>query len=134
MTSENGTPASKPRVLVIDDDSLIADTLAMVLNTFGFDAVVSYSGDHAIELARLAPFSAIVSDVMMEPMNGVQAAVAIRALCPTCKVILMSGNERTAQVLSQAAHDGLHFEILAKPVHPTIILEALRTGTTVGEA
>lgn len=121
--------STKPRVLVIDDDPLVADTLAMVLKMSGYDAVVSYSGDHAIELARLSPFVAVVTDVMMEPMNGVQAAVAIRAICPECYVVLMSGNERTALLLASAARDGLHFEILAKPVHPTVILDALRTQT-----
>jgi CheY-like chemotaxis protein len=119
---------------VIDDDCLVADTLAMVLNASGYDAVVSYSGGQALELARLEPFSALLSDVMMEPMNGVQAAVAIRALCPGCKVVLMSGNERAAQVLAQAADDGLLFDILAKPVHPSVILDALRPPTQVAEA
>jgi CheY-like chemotaxis protein len=118
--------SAKPRVLVVDDDCLVADTLAMVLRTSGYDAVVSYSGDHAVELARLSPFTAVVTDVMMEPMNGVQAAVAIRALCPDCKILLMSGNERTAVLLAAAAKDGLHFNILAKPVHPTVILDLLR--------
>jgi DNA-binding NtrC family response regulator len=131
MTSESAPPVSKPRVLVIDDDFLIADTLAMVLRRFGFDAVVSYSGDHAVELARVSPFSAIISDVMMEPMNGIQAAVAIRALCPDCKILLMSGNERTAALMAQAARDGFHFDILAKPVHPTVILDALRPTSQV---
>ena len=124
----------RPRVLVIDDDYLVADTLVMVLQASGYDAVVSYSGDQAVELARAAPFSAVVSDVMMEPMNGVQAAMAIRAVCPDCKIVLMSGNERTALVLAEAAQEGLHFEILAKPVHPTVILDALRITPQVFDA
>jgi DNA-binding NtrC family response regulator len=127
MTPESLPPVPKPRVLVIDDDFLIADTLAMVLRVQGFEAVVSYSGEDAVELARLAPFSAVVSDVMMEPMNGIQVALAIRALCPECKIVLMSGNERTAHLMAEAARDGFHFNILAKPVHPTVILDALRT-------
>jgi DNA-binding NtrC family response regulator len=134
MNPETPPSLRKPRVLVIDDDCLIADTLAMVLRASGFDAVVSHSGEDAVELARLAPFSAVVSDVMMEPMNGVQAAVAIRAVCPSCKVLLMSGNERTATVLAQAARDGFHFDVLPKPVHPSVILDALRPAPQQAEA
>jgi len=133
--SESVPPASKPpasklRVLVIDDDPIIVDTLAMILKVNGFDAVVSYSGDHAVGLARVAPFSAVISDIMMAPMNGIQAAIAIRALCPDCKIVLTSGNERTAVLLAEAARDGFSFDILAKPVHPSIILEALRGSHT----
>ena len=48
--------STKARVLVIDDDRMVADTLAMVLNVSGFDAVAAYSGESALELARLTPF------------------------------------------------------------------------------
>jgi CheY-like chemotaxis protein len=120
------SPNSKPKVLVIDDDRLVADTLAMILNTNGFDAVATYSGPEAIEFARSETYDHLLTDVMMEPMNGIQAALAICALRPTCKVLLMSGNERTALLLKEAAGAGHDFEILAKPVHPTVILAHLR--------
>ena len=128
------TEGAKSRVLVVDDDRLVADTLAMVLKFSGYEVDTAYSGEDAIALALAAPYDMLVSDVMMEPMNGVQAAVAIRATCPTCRVVLMSGNERTSQVLAEAAHDGLHFRVLAKPVHPTVILDALRSPTQVVDA
>jgi CheY-like chemotaxis protein len=128
------TESAKSRVLVVDDDRLVADTLAMVLKFSGYEVDTAYSGEDAIALALAAPYDMLVSDVMMEPMNGVQAAVAIRATCPTCRVVLMSGNERTSQVLAEAAHDGLHFRVLAKPVHPTVILDALRSPTQVADA
>jgi hypothetical protein len=50
----------------------------------------------------------------------------MRAICPQCKVLLISGNQRTSQLLADAVRDGYEFEILAKPVHPTVILERLR--------
>jgi DNA-binding NtrC family response regulator len=64
--------------------------------------------------------------VMMEPMNGIQVSIAMRAISPECNVLLISGNERTSSVLAEAVRDGYHFEILAKPVHPTVILDLLR--------
>lgn len=119
----------KPKVLVIDDDRLVADTLAMILNLNGFDAVATYSGEDAVELARSGNYDNLLTDVMMEPMNGIEAALAICALRPTCKVLLMSGNERTAALLKEASGAGHEFEILAKPVHPTVILQHLRNST-----
>jgi DNA-binding response OmpR family regulator len=117
---------SKARVLVIDDDRTVADTLAMVLKFGGYDADVAYSGERGLELARQSAYDHLLTDVMMEPMNGIQVALAMRAISPACKVLLISGNQRTSQLLADAVLDGHEFEIIAKPVHPTVILERLR--------
>ena len=119
----------KPRVLVIDDDRLVADTLAMVLNVSGFDAVSAYSGEHGLELAQETVYDHLVTDVMMEPMNGIQAALAISHIQPACRVLLVSGNERTARLLQDAMDAGHEFDILAKPVHPTVVLSHLRAAS-----
>jgi len=113
---------------VIDDDAAVADTLAMVLNFSGFEATAAYSGESALELARKTFFDNVVSDVMMEPMNGIQAALAISQIHPACQVLLISGNERTAQVLQDAIDAGHEFTIFAKPVHPNTILDHLRAA------
>ena len=116
----------KARVLVIDDDSSVADTLAMVLNASGFDATAAYSGETALELARLMALDNVVADVMMEPMHGIQTALAISHIHPDCQVLLISGNERTSQLLQDAIDAGHAFTILAKPVYPTVIINYLR--------
>jgi PleD family two-component response regulator len=65
----------KPKVLMIDDDPLVADTLAMVLNASGFESTVAYSGEHAVALARETAFEHLVADVILGGMNGIEAAV-----------------------------------------------------------
>src|ERR1019366_121351 len=82
----------KPKVLIIDDDPIHADTLAMVLNISGFTATVAYSGEQGIELARAGAFDHLVTDVMMESMSGIEAAIAIRQVLPQCRILLISGN------------------------------------------
>lgn len=124
--------ARKLKVLVIDDDNSVADTLTMVLNFSGFDAIAAYSGEHGLDLARQSGYDHLVTDVMMEPMNGIQAAIAIKAICPDCAVLLISGNERTSKLLAEAVRSGHDFEILAKPVYPTVILDRLR-GVACGQ-
>jgi len=71
---------SPRRVLVIDDDKSVADTCAMVLNISGFEAVAVYSGEEALELARTREFEFLITDVVMHPMNGIEAAIEIRTL------------------------------------------------------
>ena len=114
---------NKARVFVVDDEQIIADTFAMILNQSGFDAVPLYNGPDAIALCRRKPCDVLLSDVMMNPMNGVETALAIRQICPTCKVLLFSGNPDTANLLNIAQADGYAFEVLAKPLHPMDVIK-----------
>jgi CheY-like chemotaxis protein len=121
----------KPTVLVIDDDPIHADTLAMVLNISGFKATAVYSGERGLELAQQGPFDHLVTDVVMDGMNGIDAAIAIHQVLPNCRILLISGNNNTAELLTIAAAKGHGFEILPKPVHPTVLLEQLRAQSSV---
>jgi CheY-like chemotaxis protein len=116
----------KPKVLVVDDERVIADTLAIILNQNGFDALAVYTGNGAVEQARALRPDLIISDVIMPDMNGIEAAIHIRRFLPTCKILLFSGQAATADLLESARAQGHEFEILAKPVHPQDLLAKLR--------
>ncbi len=116
----------KPRVLVVDDERVIADTLAIILNQHGFDASAAYTGNGAVERARAIRPDLIISDVIMPDMNGIEAAINIRGFLPNCKILLFSGQAATADLLENARAQGHEFEILAKPVHPQDLLQKLR--------
>jgi CheY-like chemotaxis protein len=120
------TQTNKPKVLVVDDERVIADTLAIILNKAGFDASAVYTGTGAVERARSDRPDLIISDVIMPDMNGIEAAINIRAFLPGCKILLFSGQAATADLLESARAKGHDFEILAKPVHPQDLLARLR--------
>jgi CheY-like chemotaxis protein len=120
------TDKAKPRVLVADDERVIADTLAIILNQAGYDASAVYSGTDAVTQAQALRPSLLISDVIMPDMNGIDAAIKIRALVPSCKILLFSGQAATADLLENARQQGHEFEILAKPVHPQDLLAKLR--------
>jgi CheY-like chemotaxis protein len=119
------TNQSKPKVLVADDERVIADTLAIILNQSGFEAHAVYSGEKAVEAARTLQPNMLISDVIMQDMNGIDAAIRIREILPTCKILLFSGQAATADLLERARKQGHDFEILAKPVHPQDLLARL---------
>jgi CheY-like chemotaxis protein len=129
-TREGTQIMTKPEVLVIDDDKLVADTLVMVLRVNGFEANAVYSGEAGVEFAKNRSFEILLIDVVMNPMNGIETAIEIRKLLPNCKILLFSGNINTGALLADALSHGYEFEILAKPVHPTVLIEALRSFTT----
>ncbi len=116
----------RPKVLVVDDERVIADTLAMILNQSGFDARAVYSGEKAVETAGTFAPDMLITDVIMADLNGIDAAIQIRALLPKIKILLFSGQAATADLLEKARAEGYEFDILAKPVHPQDLLNKLR--------
>ncbi len=116
--------ADKCTVLVIDDDRVLADTLAQILRLNGFQPVALYSGEEAIELAERLQPHVVLSDIRMSRVDGIEAAKAIRVLHPECRVILF-----TAHPVSAAMRLMIHrlgFELLQRPLHPEDVLTALR--------
>jgi len=117
---------SKRKVLVADDEQVIANTLAIILNQAGFEARAVYSGEAAIEALDSFQPDMLITDVIMTGITGIDAAIATRARLPRCKVLLFSGQAATSGLLDQARRQGHEFEVLAKPVHPTDLLAKLR--------
>jgi CheY-like chemotaxis protein len=117
---------ARPRVLVADDERVIADTLVAILNLSGFEAQGVYSGEQAVEVAPEFKPEILISDVIMDRLSGIDAAIQIRELFPGIKIVLFSGHAATSDLLDQAHACGLEFEILAKPVHPEDLLARLR--------
>ncbi len=115
----------KARILVADDETTIANTLARILNASGFEAEAVYSGENAVEAAKALPPDILITDVVMPGINGIEAAIHIRSFAPSCRIILFSGQASTADLLERAEAKGHHFEILTKPVHPQVLLDHL---------
>jgi CheY-like chemotaxis protein len=114
---------SRRRILIIDDEVAIADTLALIFRSQMYEARVAYSAEQAIEvIAEWRPDLAIM-DVILPGMNGIDLAIVTKANYPSCHVILFSGHANTSMLLEEAGRKGHQFEVLAKPVHPSLMLE-----------
>jgi len=106
---------------------MIATTVGLVLNSEGYEAHTFELPLEALEAAReLAP-DLLLSDVMMPVLSGIELAIQMRERCPDCKVLLFSGHPSTTAYLEAARAKGHDFRALAKPVHPTDLLENIRT-------
>jgi CheY-like chemotaxis protein len=116
----------RPRVLIADDERLIADTLGMILNQNGFEAATVYGGQKAVETARHFRPDVFLADVVMPGMSGIEAAIQICAMIPGCRVLLLSGQAATSDLMRDARVRGHDFEIILKPVHPNQLLDRLR--------
>ena len=108
-------------VMVVDDEPLVADTLAMILAHAGYRAMRAYDARTALEMASVRAPDLLISDVAMPEMNGVELALGMVSMAPACKVVLFSGHARSVDLIRayDAGHD---FPLMAKPMHPTEML------------
>ena len=113
----------KSRVLIVDDEHNIADTLVMVFKIKGHEAMAAYSAESAVEAVESFEPDIVLSDVIMGKMTGVDLAIYLSRARPECKVVLFSGQTATAPLLAEASRKGHDFRLLAKPLHPERLIE-----------
>lgn len=125
---------NRPRVLVVDDESVIADTIAEILTMSGFPAVAAYDGNGALGTALLQPPEMLITDVVLPGMNGIELATTIKRVYPDCKILLFSGQASTSDLLAQAHGAGNRFTLLNKPVAPQVLLALVAQTLNAGTA
>ena len=125
-TEAIGDQPDKLRVLIVDDERLIADTCAEILEGAGFHTGTAYDGWTALNLAAAFHPDYLLTDVLMPRMNGVELAICISQLLPATRILLFSGQAGISDILSHGREQGYDFELIAKPLHPTKLIEHLR--------
>lgn len=116
---------AKTKVLVVDDQAIIADTLALILNQSGFEATAAYRGHEAVRRAAQSPPDVLLIDIVMEDMTGIDAALAIGKAHPRCRILFISGHGDAAGMMDRYAR-GLQCTLLPKPLRPEDLLAVLR--------
>jgi DNA-binding response OmpR family regulator len=116
-----------PRILIVDDEPSIADSLAVIFSTQMYAAKAAYSAEQAIDIiAEWQPDLAIL-DVMLPQMNGIDLAIVLQTNHPCCRILLFSGQPDSSLLAEHASKKGYIFNIVAKPVHPSFLLEMAAT-------
>jgi CheY-like chemotaxis protein len=113
-------------VLIVDDDRAIRDVLSALLKYDGFAVIVATTGEDAIALIEQRPdLAAILLDLTMPGMGGMEALRKIRVLRPQLPVLLMSGYtvETPSPVL---AVDGIT-AFMPKPFDLSVLRHKMRT-------
>ncbi len=117
----------KTRILVVDDEHTIANSVTWVLDMEGFETRTAYSGEEAVALADSFLPDALICDVFMTGISGVETAMHICEKFPSCKVLLISGHVSLADLAQSDPRQAHQFAFLSKPAHPRVLLEKLRT-------
>ena len=117
---------SRLRVLVVDDEFIIASTWAQILRMSGFETDWATSGEEAIWRARQKRPDVLLSDVLMRGISGIETAEEILKIHPECRVVLISGHAEAVRSIAEDYPGKPEFEILSKPIHPLVLLERIR--------
>ncbi|KAA6463027.1 response regulator [Acidobacteria bacterium AB60] len=116
------------RVLVVDDDMRVADSIVQILSTSGYDAVGAYSAEVAMKMAEKLQPQVVISDVVMGPVSGIELAIHMREHHPECRVLLISGHTAPTGHLPGSGAQGSKLQFMSKPVDPARILEFVAAG------
>ncbi|HUZ04140.1 MAG TPA: response regulator [Acidobacteriaceae bacterium] len=118
----------KPKVLVVDDEQLVADTLCLIFQKQGFDCRATYSGKDAVLCAEEFSPELLLCDISMPEMDGLQVATSITGKLPDCRVLLLTGhytNLKSARLCARSLKVPNH--VMVKPVQPDELLQQAHT-------
>jgi DNA-binding response OmpR family regulator len=122
----------KQRVLVVDDDRLVADTLTLIFRANGYESEAVYSAAEGLERARTFAPGLMLCDVSMPHESGLQLALKVHREMPACKMLMLSAySSNAAHVELQASRLKTKLKLLKKPCRPELLL---REATALLEA
>ena len=119
------TSKGKRRVVVVDDEVAIANSLKALLNHAGFDAHALFGGQELVDALETLRPDVLITDVEMPGMTGIEAAIITRSKFPNCKILLFSAQAATSRLSMKAREQGHEFELLGKPLHLPDLLAKL---------
>ncbi len=125
------------RILLIDDETDVRESVAKVLSRAGFDVSTAVNAEQGLELLEKQDFDLLISDIIMPGIDGVQAIKIIRRSHANMKILAISGGGNfgldsykpeaiTTTAYLQAAADAGADWVLTKPFDRTELLDCVQ--------
>ncbi len=111
------------RVLIVDDDSDHAESVADILDMRGYSVQLAGSGEEGVALFRASDFHIVLMDVKLPGMNGVETFAEFRRIRPGARVLMMTGYS-VEELVAEAVGNGA-LGVLRKPFAISELLETL---------
>ncbi len=112
----------RTRVLVVDDETVIALTTAAILRQEGYETATAFDGDAAIEAAHSFQPHLLLTDICMPARDGIDTACEVLAFCPDCEVVFLSGHAYASDLIATCVRRS---SVLVKPVDPGNLLRTV---------
>lgn len=113
------------RILVVEDEAVVLHTLQLILKQHGYDVRGARDGAEALAIVpRFAP-NILLCDINLPDMDGIQISLEVKQAFSDCRIVLLSGEITSTELLEEAQRQGHRFEVLAKPIEPQKLLRVL---------
>lgn len=130
MRAPETAPPMRARILVIDDEPDICETLDVVLSLAGYEVVTAKSGDDGIARAEQQPFQLVITDLLMPGTSGVDTLAAMKRIDPRTAVIVVSGYASEEEALRCRTEGAAR--ILDKPFQLDDLLQVVQAALRDG--
>jgi two-component system nitrogen regulation response regulator NtrX len=120
----------KPRILVVDDEPAIRETMRMILEYDGYDVLLAGSGAEALATTERESPDLVFLDIKMPGLDGLEVLGKIRTANEMLPVVIVSAHGTTATAL-EAGRLGA-FRFIEKPLSKDYVLDAVREGLELG--
>ena len=113
------------RVLIVDDERIVADSLCIIFQKCGYSVRVAYGASDGIACAREFSPELLLTDISMPGMSGLIMASLIARELPACRVLMLTGDYRAldeAGIVGRAIFS--RHSLLTKPIHPETLIRA----------
>ena len=113
------------RILIVDDEHVVADTLKIIFTKHGFAAEAVYSANEAMAFAPGFDPDILLCDIDMPEKDGVELIAEMNTARPACQILVLTGAYASIQrVRDRASQLERKLEILPKPCAPVDVLRA----------
>ncbi len=116
MDEEKKSTMTMVRTLLVDNDVDHAEAMAESLGRIGYECEISHSGPDAQQLIAKNDYNIVVTDLVMNDVDGMQLLREAKASLPDCEVILVTGHASIPKAV-EAMREGA-FNFLEKPISP----------------
>ena len=113
-----------PRILVVDDEVIVLESLTLILRHAGYDVTASSSPGEALTILGESGADVVLTDMQMPYINGLEVAHIATQLSSSCYVIILSGEALDTAFLPRV-------EVWMKPIHPQDLLCRLQEVTAL---
>jgi CheY-like chemotaxis protein len=114
------------RILVVDNDSVIATSLAEVLRSSGFSALPFSSPFNALAAAAAEHPDVLITHVQKADISGIELALQLKSLCLDCGVLIISGFSCFGNLIERACRLGFQIALSSRPLDPNTMFGEVR--------